>query len=510
MTQSTHLTSVVRRPGLSLTAALLAATTALGGLSAQAGSSSVSSGKKTIEICCGDPPSPWDITAAAGLGMSRGNNDTLNLSAQFLATYLDLRSEGLFGIDYAYAETGSDTTVDNLHAFAAYNHTLGGGPFYAGLFADYWHDEIADLDYRVSLMPTLGIYAIKNDRTVLAFEGSAGYVWEDQGNISRDYWGYRLAQRFSHRTEGGVKITESVSWSPEFEDSDNWQLVAQAGFAVPVSTHWAVGVNARYTYDNQPAADREKDDLAVLATLNYSLRGFKPEAEPGRRSLMPEKKAAALPEMGWTNSAGLSFALSEGNSETLSLIGDLAVEYRAERNEWLNRLTAAYGETESATTLQNVLAASQYNRLFTDRVFAGLGSGFRYDDIAAVDYQVTPAATLGAYLIKNDTAKLSLEAGPGYVFEKVGGVKNDYFAVQAAQKLTWAMCDGVLFNESVVWNAEASDLSNCTVTATAALDVAMSDSLSFRTAVSNIYDNTPAAGLEKNDLLLSAGIAVRF
>lgn len=497
----------IQRPLLA--AALLSA---LSAISAQAGTRTVSSGKTPVGPVgpVTTTLSPWDVTAAAGLGMSRGNNDTLNLSAQFLATYLKDSNEGLFGVDYAYAETGSDTTVNNLHIFGAYNRTLGSGPLYAGILADGWHDEIADLNYRISLMPTLGVYLIKNDRTVLALEGSAGYVWEDQGDVSRDYWGYRLGQRFTHRTESGIKFNESVSWSPEFQDSENWQLVAQAGFAVPVSTHWAVGASARYTYDNQPAADREKDDLAVLATLNYSLKGFAPEAEPTRRSLKVEKKAAALPDMGWTNSAGLAFALSSGNSDTLSLIGDLVVEHRSEKDEWLNHAAIAYGETESTTTLQNVLAASQYNYLFTDHVFAGLGSGFRYDDIAAIDYQVTPAATLGTYLIKNNTAKLSLEAGPGYVFEKVGGEKNDYFAVQAAQKLTCALSEGVLFTEAVVYNAEASDFNNYTLTATAALDVAMTSSMSFRTAVSNIYDNTPAAGLEKNDLLLSAGIAVRF
>ncbi|RYG62781.1 DUF481 domain-containing protein, partial [bacterium] len=55
-----------------------------------------------------------------------------------------------------------------------------------------------------------------------------------------------------------------------------------------------------------------------------------------------------------------------------------------------------------------------------------------------------------------------------------------------------------------------SDLGNYTLTASAALEVDMGANLSFRTAVSNIYDSTPATGLEENDLLLSAGIAVRF
>ncbi len=482
-------------------AALLTAFTA----AAQAGTST---GKSVIGPGV-EPLSPWEVTGAAGLGLSRGNQDTLNFSAQLLATYLKDADEALLGVDYTYGETDSTTNVHNAHGLAAYNRTLA-GPFYAGILAEAWYDEIAALDYRFSVMPTAGFYLIKNDTTVLALEGSAGYVWEEQDSISRGYAAFRLGQRFSHTTAGGVKLTESVSWMPEFEDTDNWLLVAQAGLAVPVSTHWAVGVSGRYTIDNTPAAGLEKDDLAVLATLSYSLKGFAPEAVAGRRTLKAEKKAAALPDMGWSRMAGLAFAMNRGNSETLSLIGDLAADYRTEGYEWLNDAALAYGETGSTTTLENIRAATQFNKILSGNLYAGIGTGFRYDDIAAIDYQLTPAAVLGTYLIKNDTAKLSIEAGPGYVFEKVGDIESDYFAVQAAQKLSWALAEGVTLTEAVVWNAEAGDMDNYTLTASAALEVDMGANLSFRTAVSNIYDSTPATGLEENDLLLSAGIAMRF
>jgi hypothetical protein len=146
---------------------------------------------------------------------------------------------------------------------------------------------------------------------------------------------------------------------PGFEDTTNWLLVAQAGIAVPVSTHWAVGVSGRYTFDNTPAAGLEKEDLAVLATLSYSLKGFEPEAAAGRRTLKAEKKAAALPGLGWSRMAGLAFAMNRGNSETLSLIGDLATDYRTEGCEWLNAASLAYGETGDTTTLENLRATGK-------------------------------------------------------------------------------------------------------------------------------------------------------
>ncbi len=76
---------------------------------------------------------------------------------------------------------------------------------------------------------------------------------------------------------------------------------------------------------------------------------------------------------------------------------------------------------------------------------------------------------------------------------KVGDIESDYFAVQAAQKLSWALAEGVTLSEAVVWNAEANDIDNYTLTATAALEVDMGANLSFRTAVSNIYESDPGS-----------------
>ena len=130
--------------------------------------------------------------------------------------------------------------------------------------------------------------------------------------------------------------------------------------------------------------------------------------------------------------------------------------------------------------------------------------------MADLSYRLSPAITSGYYLVKNDAASLSFEAGPSYVWEKLGGTTDSYFAIQAAEKLTWKIADGVSLTQSVTFNTEAEDWENFFLVAAAALDFDVTEDLSFRTSVNSIYDNTPAAGNKKNDLLLSAGVAVRF
>jgi putative salt-induced outer membrane protein len=456
------------------------------------------------------PVSPWEITGAIGYGMTSGNSDNLNLTARFLASYITPTDEFYFGTDYIYGETDGLKAADNLHAYTSWNHTLS-GPFYAGILADAWYDSIADLDYRVNVGPTLGFNAIKNDATTLAFEAGPGYLWEKQGGVQNDYFTVRLAQRFSHKFNDRVKFTQSVAFVTEAEDWDNWYLVADAGFNFRVNRNWSLNSFVRNTYDNTPAAGQKSNDLAVMATISYALSGIADDPAPAARKTLKEKKAAGtVNAMGWTNTAAIGLALNSGNADNLLVTAAFDAAYREANNEALFNVFGGYGETDSTTSTQLLRAAAQYNRLFSDRCFAGLSTGFLYDDMADLSYRLSPAITSGYYLIKNDAAKLSFEAGPSYVWEKLGGATDSYFAIQAAEKLTWKIADGVALTQSVTFNTEAEDWENFFLVAAAALDFDVTEDLSFRTSVNSIYDNTPAAGNKKNDLLLSAGVAVRF
>ena len=480
-------------------------------LPAVAGTSAAAAGGAAAPLSVA-PVSPWELTGAVGYGMTSGNSDNLNLTARFLASYITPADEAYFGVDYIYGETDSVKAADNVHAYSTWNHTVG-GPFYAGLMADAWYDSVADLDYRLNVGPNFGIYAIKNDTTTLAFEVSPGYLWEKQGGVKDDYFTVRFGQRFSHTLNNRVKFVESVSFVTEAEDWDNWYLVAEAGLNFRVNKNWSFNTFVRNLHDNTPAAGQESNDLAVMATISYALRGLADDAPAaaGRKSLKEKKAApAAAAAMGWTNTAAIGFALNSGNSDNMLVTGAYDAAFRSTGNEALFNVFGGYGETDSATSTQLLRAAAQYNRLFSERCFGGLGIGFLYDDIAEVDYRLSPAATAGYYLVKNDAATLSVEAGPSYVWEDVGGVSDSYFAIQAAEKLTWKLADGIALTQSVTFNTEAEDWENYLLIAAAALDFDVTEDLTFRTSVNSIYDNTPANGNEKNDLLLSAGMAVKF
>ena len=455
------------------------------------------------------PVSPWEVTAASGLGLASGNSENYTLSAQLLASYLADGNELYLGADYFYAEGAGVQTTNNLRLFSSYNRLLS-DHWYLGGAAEYFMDDQAGLDYRISASPYLGHYLLKSDTVKLALEAGGGYLWEDQGG-RRDYWVLRFGQRLEWKISERVTFWESVSYVPEAADFSNYFLMAEAGLKTRLSKRWALRTFVRNTYDATPAGGQEENDFSLIAGLSYALAGLpEEEAAPVRRSLKPAKVDPAAPAMGWTRTATVGFSTAQGNSDALLVTADLLAEYRSTENELLLHAGGAYGENDGLTTVENARGSAQYNRLFNERWYGALAGRYLYDSISQVDFRFNPRAALGYYLIRTDAVQLSVEAGPGYLWEEVGGVSDDYFTVEAMQKLAWKITDTISVGETLGYVANPENFDDFLLLATAFVDVAMSDRISFRTTVTNTFDNTPAAGAQRNDLLLSAGIAVRF
>lgn len=453
--------------------------------------------------------SPWEVTAASGVGLATGNSENFNLSAQLLASYLEGANELYLGADYFYAEGAGVQTTNNLRLFSTYNRLLS-DRLYLGGGAEYFTDELADLDYRVSVMPHVGYYLLKNENVKLALEAGGGYLWENQ-EASRDYWVLRFGQRLEWKLSERVSLWENVSFVPEAADFNNHYILAEAGLKTRLSDRWALRTFVRNTYDATPAGGREQNDLSVIAGLSYAMAGLPAdEAASVRRSLKPAKVDPAAPAMGWTRTAAVGFSMAQGNSEALLVTADLLAEHRSEEDELFLSANGAYGENSGVKSVENTRASAQYNRFLSSNWYGAVATRFLYDSVSLVDYRLMPRAALGYYLVKTDAVQLSFEAGPGYIWEEVGGIAADYLTVEALQKLSWKVSDTISIGETVGYIGNPENFDDYLILASAYVDVAMSDRVSFRTSVTNTFDNTPAAGAQSNDLILSAGFAVRF
>ncbi|MBR6022071.1 MAG: DUF481 domain-containing protein [Kiritimatiellae bacterium] len=220
----------------------------------------------------------------ASLTLTDGNSDTLGVNAS-------LQTEGekdglgsiLAGVEGNYAESEStqtdaegnvskktETTVENAKAFFNVKKTLSELTF-VGLNAAADYDDVALVDYRFTVGPTIGFYAFKTDTQSLDFEIGPNYVWEKVDGETDDYLALRFAERYSVQLTKTAKLAESVEYMPKADEFERYLLNAEASLDVAVSECVSVRLVVKDEYNSEPASGVEKNDLSVLAGLGITL-----------------------------------------------------------------------------------------------------------------------------------------------------------------------------------------------------------------------------------------------
>jgi len=208
----------------------------------------------------------WEKSASLGATVTEGNSDTLLIVADILASRKWQQDELSLGASLAYGENEGVKNNETLRAFAQYNR-LFTDRFYAYARVEGLHDSIADVDYRVTLSPGVGYYFIKNERMRLSGEAGPGVVFEKQGGEEKTYLTARLAEKFEFKINDRARIWQSLEFLPQIDDLNNFLLNAEIGVESALTKKTSLRVYAQDTYDNEPAADREKNDIKLVAAV---------------------------------------------------------------------------------------------------------------------------------------------------------------------------------------------------------------------------------------------------
>ncbi len=144
----------------------------------------------------------WHKGLAVGFNKTTGNSDTTLVS--ILGNFSKETDEDLTDGNFLYNygedknttnDNGNNTTRDDFRADASYNYKFTPRA-YVGFGSKYLHDQIADIDYRLNLNPTIGYFLVKNADISFALEGGPGYTFEEVAEISNDHFSPRLGDRF--------------------------------------------------------------------------------------------------------------------------------------------------------------------------------------------------------------------------------------------------------------------------------------------------------------------------
>ena len=218
----------------------------------------------------------------------------------------------------------------------------------------------------------------------------------------------------------------------------------------------------------------------------------------------------------WTGSAAAGLTLTRGNSDTVLATLSFAADRKWAPNELSVGTDGAYGKSKingvNNTTAESLHGFIQYNRLITEHWYGYGRVDALHDAVADIKYRVMLSPGAGYYFIKNTNTDLSLEAGPGYIFERLDDKDKNYATLRVGEKLHQALSDRARLWQTVEWLPQVDNFNNYIINFEIGLEADLSSSkkLTLRTYLDDIYNNVPAPGRQKSDAKLVAAIAYKF
>ena len=212
----------------------------------------------------------------------------------------------------------------------------------------------------------------------------------------------------------------------------------------------------------------------------------------------------------WDSSAALGFNLTSGNSDTLLFTAQLQTEREYEKDIWRLGATASYGENDGTKSTEKAAAEAEYQRLLSERLYAGLRLDIAHDAIAGIDYRATVSPSIGSYFIKSALTRLSAEIGPSFVTEKTSDGRRNYFALRLGERFEHKFNDNAKVWQAVEIFPQVDDFSNFIARAEVGAEAALNSKISVRVVVKDEYDNQPADNRKSNDVAVISSLVYKF
>lgn len=235
-----------------------------------------------------------------------------------------------------------------------------------------------------------------------------------------------------------------------------------------------------------------------------TLTGFMTQAQEGGAIEETEKPK-------WETNASVGFTLTQGNNDTLLATASILSLKKWELNELSLTADGSLGEVEGVKNNETLRGTGQYNRLFAnDRTFALLNLSALHDAIADVEFRGTVSPGLGHYFFKEDKFELSGELGPGFVYEKVGGITDHYLSLRAAESAKYQISERARLWQKLEYIPQVDHFENYLVIAEIGIDSDLTEKLGMRFTIQDVFDNEPAAGRKSNDLRVISSLRYKF
>ena len=255
--------------------------------------------------------------------------------------------------------------------------------------------------------------------------------------------------------------------------------------------------------------------VAQVAAAEDLTQDLKQLSAPPSKAAAPVSCEAPVKDPAiWDKSLNFGLNYTDGNSKTTNIYAGGLVARDYDNNAWRFQADYNYGAAADSAdepkteNKNNFRAVADYRRVLENDWFAGAGTSFAHDEIADLQYRVVVSPSAGRYLIRDEDVKLSLEAGPSYVFEKLGDVDEDFAAARIADRFEWALSPTSKIFQFTEYLISFEDSSQYLVNAEIGIESALNSYLSLVLSVRDYYINKPAEGRVPNDVITITALKV--
>jgi len=219
----------------------------------------------------------------------------------------------------------------------------------------------------------------------------------------------------------------------------------------------------------------------------------------------------------WEGNLDFGFSFVDATADSTSLGTSLGLR----RNRGPSRLridaTHLYATNKSRgesreTTSDEVSGQIRLEHDVWPRIFV-FGSQYgEYDGVEDLSIRSISRAGFGYRIFENESAWISVDGGPGYVYERYfGGDTNDYPTIGLGAESDWKLpVMGATWHSRFDYTPSLLSGSDFLLRGETSLLVPLISRLSFKFSLVNLYNNSPAEDTEKNNLSMLVGLSLGF
>jgi len=217
------------------------------------------------------------VVASGALDRGNSNSESVGFSAGAVLRRDTPETDDRFTLSTAYnfVRTGrgaaGDTTTDNLAGSVKYDDFIT-DKLYGYGNAGYYHDRIAELNYRLTPGAGIGYQWFEQKSLNFYTEAGVSYLYEDYENAPIDQnTAFRLAYHVNTAINDQVSLFHDVEYVAPFKlsQTNHYIIAADAGIRADLTKSIFTEFKVVYQRNDSPPAGRLKDDLMYLLGVGW-------------------------------------------------------------------------------------------------------------------------------------------------------------------------------------------------------------------------------------------------